>query len=88
MVQRGRYVAPSNGSPIHKFRSYLAYDRLGPDDYDVWVDLTVGSDYFGCPNCHLVLDGYELVKAAGLDEGFDDVGSPAEYPHPEEYGND
>ncbi|MGQ0618073.1 MAG: hypothetical protein ACT4PW_13980, partial [Acidimicrobiia bacterium] len=22
-VQRGRYVAPSNGSPIHKFRSYL-----------------------------------------------------------------
>ena len=29
LVQRGRYVAPSNGSPIHRFRSYLSPPRPG-----------------------------------------------------------
>jgi hypothetical protein len=30
LVQRGRYVAPLNESPIHGFRSYLTFDRRVP----------------------------------------------------------
>jgi hypothetical protein len=64
------------------------WEQLGPEDFDVSVHLTVGSDCFGCPTCHLVLDGYELIEAAGLPEQFPGVGSPHEYPDPDEYGND
>jgi hypothetical protein len=41
------------------------YERTYEEDYDVRVDLSVGSDYFSCPRCHLVLDGYELLDVAG-----------------------
>ncbi|RBY86452.1 hypothetical protein [Blastococcus sp. TF02A-30] len=64
------------------------YERTYEEDYDVWVNLSVGSDYFSCPRCHLVLDGYELLDAAGLDDQFPDVGSMADYPDPDDYGND
>lgn len=63
------------------------YDQSGPDDYDAWVNLSVGADYFSCPTCHLILDGYELLAAAGLDEQFHDVGNPADHIEPD-YGND
>lgn len=62
----------------------MEYEQLGEEDFKVWVNLTVGSDYFGCPACHLTLDRYELVKAAGLDEEFADVGGPADYPDPDD----
>lgn len=51
------------------------------------AELVVYSEYFGCPKCHLVLDGNELIAAAGLPETFgatDDVESWLE----PEYGND
>ena len=63
------------------------YDQSDPDDYDAWVNLSVGADYFSCPTCHLILDRYELLEAAGLDEQFHDVGDPADYVEPD-YGND
>jgi hypothetical protein len=62
-------------------------ERIGPDDYDVWANLTVSPDYFACDNCHLVLDRYELVEAAELPTEFNDFGDPADYYEPD-YGND
>jgi hypothetical protein len=66
----------------------VEYEQTGREDYDVWVNLSIGSDYFSCPTCHLVLDGYELLDEAGLDDQFPDVGSLADYPDPGDYGND
>lgn len=62
-------------------------EQVAPDDYDVWADLTVSTDYFACDNCHLVLDRYDLVEAAELPTEFSDIGDPADYYEPD-YGND
>ncbi|MCU1615833.1 MAG: hypothetical protein JWO98_3373 [Frankiales bacterium] len=64
----------------------VQYAQLSEEDFDVRVELSVGSEYFSCPTCHLVLDGSALLEAAGLDDQFTDVGSPADYP--DDYGND
>lgn len=66
----------------------VEYEQFGEEDYDVRVNLTVGSDYFSCHRCHLILDGYELLDAAGLDDRFMGVGSMADYPDQDDYGND
>lgn len=58
------------------------------DDVDVWLDLTVLSDYFSCPTCRLELDSAELLEAAGLPTAFHDVGDPADFYADDEYGND
>jgi hypothetical protein len=61
-------------------------EQVAEDDFDAWVELTVQADYFSCPTCRLVLEGYELIEAAGLPGEFtaegdtDDLGP--------EYGND
>ncbi|MEO6504285.1 MAG: hypothetical protein ABIQ09_20555 [Jatrophihabitantaceae bacterium] len=65
----------------------VQYERIDEDDYDSWVDLTVGSDYFSCPVCHLVLDSLDLLTEAGLDDSFPATGDPSEYVE-QEYGND
>jgi len=65
------------------------YEQVSEDDFDVYVDLTVTSDYFGCSNCGLILDTFELVEAADLDSSFAADGEPDnldEYEY--EYGND
>lgn len=67
--------------------SEIRGERVGPDDFDIWAELTVGADYFACDNCHLVLDRYELVEAAGVPTEFGAIGDPADYYEPE-YGND
>jgi preprotein translocase subunit SecB len=43
-------------------------------DYDVWLEVSVEADFFSCPLCHLVLDGFELISEAKLSESFNDVG--------------
>jgi hypothetical protein len=63
------------------------FDRFGDDDYDVWVELSIGSDYFSCSRCRLVLDGYELLEKANLPPVFGDTGDYSDYEEPE-YGND
>jgi len=63
------------------------YERVAEDDYDSWVDLTIGSYYFSCERCHLVLDSYELVSAAGLPSTFGATTDIGDYSEPE-YGND
>ena len=49
--------------------------------------VTVPSDYFSCSNCHLVLDGYELIEQAGLPVDFEAIDENPEWPEPD-YGND
>ncbi|MBG6101173.1 hypothetical protein IW249_001587 [Micromonospora vinacea] len=56
--------------------------------YEAWVDLTVLSSHFSCETCRLVLDGMELVEAAGLPTTFADSGDYVDYMMDEEYGND
>lgn len=65
----------------------ITAERVGDDDFDVWVDVTVDADYFGCNNCKLVLDSYELLQQAGLDTSFEAVGDVSDFAEPE-YGND
>ena len=45
------------------------------------------AEYFSCPTCHLVLDGYELISQAGLSDTFEAVDDDPEWSEPE-YGND
>ncbi|MFE7421120.1 hypothetical protein [Rhodococcus sp. NPDC057529] len=63
------------------------YEQLSEEDYDVWVDLTISADYFSCPTCRLILDSWELISAAGLEDEFSGTGDYGDYMEPE-YGND
>jgi hypothetical protein len=63
------------------------YERVGEDDFDAWVDLTIGVDYFSCSTCKLIIDGYELLEAASLPVSFEDTGNIRDYME-SEYGND
>jgi hypothetical protein len=63
------------------------YERVAEDDFDAWVNLTVGSDYFSCDECRLILDNYELIAETSLPETFGATGDIANYLEPE-YGND
>lgn len=63
------------------------YEQVSEDDFVAWVDLTIGSDYFSCATCHLVLDGFELLEKADLPSDFGDTGDSGDYAEPE-YGND
>lgn len=63
------------------------HEQVGEDDYDSWMDLTVGSGYFSCDRCHLVLDSYELVEASDIPSSFDAIGEIGDFLEPE-YGND
>lgn len=68
--------------------STLRHERVGDDDYDLWVDLTIATDYFSCSNCHLVLDGFDVIEAAGAPETFETTtDAVGEWLEPE-YGND
>jgi hypothetical protein len=49
--------------------------------------VTASADYFSCPNCRLVLDGYELLHAAGLPDTIEADGDWIDYQEPD-YGND
>jgi hypothetical protein len=56
-------------------------------DYPTFT-LTIGADYFSCPNCHLVLDRLEFVEQAGLPVVFEvERVEDSEYREPD-YGND
>ncbi|MFJ2014697.1 hypothetical protein ACIQJ8_16050 [Streptomyces globisporus] len=63
------------------------YSQYREEDYEVEVTITVDSDYFSCPTCHLTLNGYELLAQAGLPETFETEGDPSDF-YEAEYGND
>jgi len=65
----------------------IRYEQVADDDFDAFVDVSVYADYFSCPRCRLVLDGSELLEAAGLESSFDVEGDISDYMS-EEYGND
>jgi hypothetical protein len=63
------------------------YEQYSEDDYDVLVTHTVDAEYFSCSVCHLVLDGYELLDQAGVDNSFTVDGDPSDV-YEGDYGND
>jgi len=65
----------------------MHHEKVSEDDYDTWLQLEVGADYFSCSNCRCVLDSLELLQAAGLAESFEAHGDPADFYEPD-YGND
>ena len=66
----------------------IHYEQVSEEDYDSWVDLTVGPSYFtSCPNCRLVLAGYELLAEVGLEASFETEGDPSDFVEPE-YNNE
>ncbi len=73
------------GSEISDYE--VKFEQVGEDDYDQWVELTVDADYFSCRNCHLVLDGYELLELAELPVTFEAIDTEPDFPG-EDYGND
>lgn len=52
-----------------------------------WATVHVPAEYFSCPTCHLILDGFELIKQVGLPDAFDVIDDDPEWPEPD-YGND
>ncbi|MCI1260714.1 MAG: hypothetical protein LKG20_00285 [Tetrasphaera jenkinsii] len=62
-------------------------EQVSEDDYDSWMELTVGAEYFSCDRCRLVLDSFELVDSAGLPATFEATTDVGDYWEPE-YGND
>lgn len=64
-----------------------AFEQVHEDYYDDWMELTVGSEYFSCDHCRLVLDSYELVESADLPATFEATTEVGDYWEPE-YGND
>ena len=62
-------------------------EQVSEDDYDSWMELTVGGEYFSCDRCRLVLDSFELVDSAGLPATFEVTTDVGDYWEPE-YGND
>lgn len=67
--------------------SEIKYEQVGAEDFDAWAELSIGADYFSCSRCRLVLDGYELLEAAGVSLTFEATGDASEYMEAE-YGND
>lgn len=67
--------------------SEIKSEQVAEDDFDVWVSLTIGSEYFSCTECRLTLDSWELIDAADLPGSFSDVGEYGDYMEPD-YGND
>ncbi|OJX70204.1 MAG: hypothetical protein BGO95_04195 [Micrococcales bacterium 73-13] len=54
---------------------------------DVIVFVTVATDGFACPRCHLELNDLDLIEAVGLDTDFEVEGDPSSYYEPE-YDNE
>lgn len=63
------------------------YEQVSDEDFDAWVDLTIGADYFSCATCRLIIDGYEVLESADLPLTFGDTGDIGDY-MAAEYGND
>ena len=68
--------------------SETRWEQISESDYDATVTLIVGMSYFSCDTCHLVLDGFELLGAAGLDDTIEAEGDPEDAWEEPDYGND
>lgn len=62
------------------------YEYTDPESFpSIWATLTVPSDFFSCPNCHLALE-YDLIVEAGIPDCFEVIDDDP--PLDQEYGND
>jgi hypothetical protein len=66
----------------------VRWEEINKDEAAAFVIHTIGSDYFSCGTCQLVLDRYELIEQAGLPTDFDVEGSFEDVYDESEYGND
>lgn len=63
--------------------------RYGGEEYDeitIWD--SIASEAFSCDHCHLELNEFDLLEAAGLDESFEVEGDPEAYYDEPEYNNE
>lgn len=67
--------------------SDIEYEQIDDFDYEARVQVTVGSAYFSCPTCQLVLDNYELIIQAELPDEFYTEGDEEDLLEAD-YGND
>jgi hypothetical protein len=66
-----------------------SYDLEDGSPVGATATLDVPVEYFSCHTCHLVLNGYELIRQAGLPDSFEFLDTDPEWPKEEpEYGND
>jgi len=88
-------VCPACGSNgVIEGDDYLNYefnaerdDAYDDTSYSFWADITVPSEFFSCPECHLVLDQPELIVQAGIPGTFTYIDDDPPQPD-QEYGND
>lgn len=71
------------GDDMNSFTAGPTVDSFGDRFYEVGFS----GDYFSCETCHLVLDSWNLILKAGLDEEFYVEVESDVYMEPE-YGND
>lgn len=62
-------------------------EQVSESDYDIWMELEVGADYFSCATCRCVLDTNELLDVSGVRATFEAIGDTADFWEPD-YGND
>lgn len=65
----------------------IEYQQIDEYDFDTVVTLTIDVDYFSCPTCQLVLDGYELITQAGLPATFNVEAETGDIYSEGEHGN-
>jgi hypothetical protein len=61
----------------------------GDDDWgDALVTLEIGTDYLACPNCHLLLDDFDLIVEADIPTSFQVEGDPDDIEYEPAYNNE
>jgi len=48
-------------------------EQVDEEDFDVWMDLTIGAEHFSCAACRLILDRQEFLHEAVLPSEFADT---------------
>lgn len=89
LEHRASYECPSCGG-LGALEGNPEIDRPDiewDDDGEPYATVEVSADYFSCSTCHLILDSYELIDAAGLPTSFQTEVDAMAYFEPG-YGND
>lgn len=77
------HLGTVEGEAVNSISSGPSRDFFGGQIYEV----AFSAEFFACTTCHLVLDSWDLIHAAGLEEEYYDEVEPDLYTEPE-YGND
>lgn len=63
-------------------------ESSGEPEYMDYCVGTIWAEAFWCPRCHLMLEGYQYIEAAGVDESFEVIDEELRELRESEYGND